>query len=117
MAVRTRSKWAYESDDGTTYAVTLTDDQGAEPGFGWTAAAAEPDLPRGYAMRYAILHDPAAPGRQVRRPVATVAATAWTAPLSVSRAVDQWNDAADVAMMISSLIGERRSYGVRPVPV
>ena len=116
MAKRSRSTYVYVSDDGEEYAVTLTDDQFAETGFGWAVAAAQPDLPKRYKMRYAILHDPADPTRQVRRPVGTTAAAIWNTPLAAAVQLDQWNDTADVAMMVSSLIGERRSYGVRAVP-
>lgn len=116
MPKRSSSAYRYVSDDGVTYAVTLTDDQFAETGFGWVAATDEPDLPKRYRMRYAILHDPADPSRQFRRPVATVDAPVWTAPLAAARPIDQWNEAGDVNCMVTSLIGERRSWRLRPVP-
>lgn len=117
MGVRTRGLYVYESDDGNSYSVSLADDEGAETGFGWAAATDEPSIPKGITMRYAILHDPTNPTRQVKRAVATVAAARWTAPLAAAVAVDQFNDAADVSMMVSSLHGEKRSFGVRPIPV
>lgn len=116
MGVRFRTRGVYVSDDGNSYAIQIPVDERNETGFGWVAATDEPSLPRGITPRYAILHDPTNPGRQVKRIVATVAADRWTDPLGAAVQIDQFNDSADVAMMVSSLVGEKRSYGVRPVP-
>lgn len=119
MAIRTRGKYVYQSDDGAAYAVTLADDIAAEPNFGWVAAGAEPELPKGHQMRYALLQDPAT-GQSFQRPIATVGAIAYSDPKANSYAIDQWNDAADVTCIITSVHGEKRllgTYAAGPVAV
>lgn len=116
MAIRTRSKYVYVSDDGNSYSVTLADDIGALAGYGWVAATNQPPKPSWILMRYAVLHDPATT-RMVKRPIATTASAKWTTPLAAATSIDQWNDAANVDMTISSLHGEKRLLGVSALPV
>lgn len=113
---RTRSTYRYVSDDGNNYAVTLADDIGGETGLGFTAAdGTERNWPGRWEMRYVQLIDPAT-GRSSKRPCGTLAAAAFSTPLTGSYALDQWNNAADIQHVVTSCHGEKRFYGSRAVP-
>lgn len=117
MPKRTKGTYRYQDDNGTIYAMKVANDAATETGFGWVAAdGSEAELPSTLQPRYVQLSSPDGL-RKFSRVVATLGATAWTTPKTLNVNIDQWDEAGDVACVITSKHGEKHLYGVRPLYV